>query len=143
VSVGWHMSHTTVHSAENGDRQVPPTCLLFAWRLSLEFHYRFGFRCPGFISCPRVSLPSLEAFQTFHSLHTNAKMTPKIGPRPLPSAFFPIHYSLINQAYDIVRGHELILIKFFGCLFNKAVGSPDYTRAMTGWFVSGERILTL
>jgi hypothetical protein len=71
----------------------PPTCLSFEWRLSLYLYYCLGFRCPGFISCPRVSLPLLKAFRGFHSLHTNVEMTPKIRPRPLPSSFFPKHYS--------------------------------------------------
>ena len=137
----WNMSHTIVHSAENGEMQVPPTCLLVEWRLSLDLHYYFGFRCPVFISCLRVCLLWMDAFQVFHSLHTNAEMTPKIRPRPLPSAVFPINFSLIIQPYDAVRGHEFILIKFFCFLFNDAAGSPDYTRAMTGWFMSSKRVL--
>jgi len=56
------------------------------------------------------------SFQVFHPLHTKAEMTPKIRPRPLPSSFFPIKFSLIIQPYDAVKELELTLITFFWLL---------------------------
>jgi len=143
VSVGLDpVTYVQLYTARKMETcKQPPTCRPFEWRLSLDLHYCFEFRCPGFISCLWVSLLWQEAFQIFHSLHTNAEITPKIRPRPLPSAFFPIHYSLIIQPHYAVRGNEHILIKYVRCLFNDTLGSPDYTYTMTGWLVCGVRIL--
>jgi hypothetical protein len=90
--------HIQLYTArKQGTCNKPPTCCLFECRLSLDLHYCFEFWYPGFISCLRISLSWLEALQLFHSLYTNAETKPKIRPLPLPSASFPIHYSLIIQ----------------------------------------------
>jgi len=126
------MSHTIVHSAENGDRQATAHLLTLRMASLARPPLPLRIQVSRFHILPTGLFTLAGSFQVFNSLHTKAEMTPKIRPRPLPSAFFPIHYSLITQPQDAVKEHELILIKFFGCLFNDAVGSRDYTRAMAG-----------
>jgi hypothetical protein len=86
-----HLSHTT--ALENSYRM--------SW--SSDQHSRFAFGMTRFQISARSPAILTEFFRGIsQSLHANAGIVglPQIRPRPLSSASFPIHYSLIILSFD-------------------------------------------
>jgi hypothetical protein len=76
--------------------------------VAVDWHFCFvfwGFRVE--ISAQRPSILT-QVFRSFpQSVKGNTGIMPQIRPWPLPSTFFPIHYSLIIPSYDAVQSEIL------------------------------------